>query len=106
MISRLATRVVAPVLNPSTFVRPVMVRSVAVSAWGSDAWRHDKNAFKQWCRDTQIQDSRAQREFYGFCAIAFGDVDTNKDGLISSKEFDLLCEKVAALPRRYGLAPS
>merc|ERR1711862_286823 len=27
-------------------------------------------------------------------------------GLINAKEFDLLCEKVAALPRRFGLAPS
>jgi len=26
--------------------------------------------------------------------------------LINAKEFDLLCEKVAALPRRFGLAPS
>jgi len=47
-----------------------------------------------------------RRELYGFLATAFGDVDGNRDGLINASEFDLLCEKVAALPRRYGMAPS
>jgi len=93
-------------------VRPVAVRPVAVRAfaahspWGSDAWRHDKNAFAYWCKDAVKDGTDPQRELYGFLAVAFGDVDANKDGLINAKEFDLLCEKVASLPRRFGLAPS
>lgn len=43
---------------------------------------------------------------YGFLSIAFGDVDTDKDGKITAPQFDRLCEKVAALPRRFGMAPS
>jgi hypothetical protein len=38
--------------------------------------------------------------------LSFGDVDVDKDGFINNKEFDSLLEKVASLPRRYGLAPS
>jgi len=38
--------------------------------------------------------------------MAFGDVDVDKDGKINGAEFDFLCEKVASMPRRFGLAPS
>lgn len=75
------------------------------SPWGSDHWRHDKKAFIQWCNDAQNMDGSARREFYGFCSLAFGDVDTDKDGFINAEQFDRVLEKVAALPRRYGLAP-
>merc|ERR1712025_260802 len=34
-----------------------------------------------------------------------GDVDVDKDGFINLEEFDRLLESVAAVPRRYGLAP-
>lgn len=44
-------------------------------------------------------------EFYGFVSLAFGDVDTDKDGFITPKQFDRLLEKIAAIPRRFGLAP-
>jgi len=53
-----------------------------------------------------VPGTKAEREMYGFLAVAFGDVDADKDGLINADEFDLLCEKVAALPRRFGMAPS
>merc|ERR1712107_878524 len=61
---------------------------------------------KSWCKDSVIPGTKAQRELYGFLAMAFGDVDANKDGLITVKKFDLLLEKAAALPRRFGMAPS
>merc|ERR1712107_900154 len=38
-------------------------------------------------------------------ALAFGDVDVDKDGSINLEQFDRLLESVAAVPRRYGLAP-
>lgn len=98
----IVSRAIKPVVQ-----RPLWVRTFAVSPWGGDSWRHNKNSFIQWCKDSTAEGtSPAKREMYGFLAIAFGDVDANKDGFIDAKEFDLLCEKVAALPRRFGLAPS
>lgn len=86
--------------------RPQSARAFGVAA-GQDAWRHDKKAFAKWCKDaTSAGASREKRELYGFLGIAFGDVDANRDGIIDAKEFDVLCEKVAALPRRFGFAPS
>jgi len=88
-------------------LRPAGARAFAdFSPWGSDAWRHDKNTFKNWCTAAMVPGTKEERELYGFLAVAFGDVDANHDGLINAAEFDLLCEKVAALPRRFGMAPS
>ena len=39
-------------------------------------------------------------------AMRFGDTDVDKDGKINAAEFDGLCEDIADLPRRFGLAPS
>merc|ERR1712048_1527862 len=50
--------------------------------------------------------SQAQRELYGMLAMRFGDTDVAKDGKINAAQFDTLCEDVASLPRRFGLAPS
>jgi len=83
------------------------VRAFAASPWGADAWRHDKDAFKAWTKAAIENESGVEaRQLYGFLAVAFGDVDVNKDGLITPNQFDILCEKVAALPRRFGMAPS
>jgi hypothetical protein len=88
-------------------LRPMGVRAFSDHLpWGDDLWRKDKNSFKLWCTQAMVPGTKAQRELYGFLAVAFGDVDANKDGLIGIEEFDLLCEKVAALPRRFGMAPS
>merc|ERR1712224_707598 len=82
------------------------VRSFAASPWGTDHWRHDKQAFKAWAQaSVEPGTSKEKRELYGFLALSFGDVDTDKDGLINAEQFDQLLAEVAALPRRYGLAP-
>jgi len=47
-----------------------------------------------------------QQQMYGYLALSFGDVDVDKDGWINQEEFNKLLEKVAGLPRRFGLAPS
>lgn len=88
---------------------PAARRSFASAAtpWGNEAWRHDKTAFLAWAKAAVEQhESIEKRQLYGFLANAFGDVDGNKDGFITPDEFDRLCETVAALPRRFGLAPS
>lgn len=99
-----AVRAIAP--SQSIFCAGSSRAFSAFSPWGSDHWRHDKNTFKLWCTEAMVPGTKAECEFYGFLAVAFGDVDANKDGLINADEFDLLCEKVAALPRRYGMAPT
>jgi hypothetical protein len=85
---------------------PRAARAFAASPWGTDHWRHDKQEFIQWARRASKEvKSRERREFYAFCAIQFGDVDTDKDGFINYRQFDRLLESVAATPRRFGLAP-
>jgi len=88
-------------------VAPRVVRGFAASPWGGDTWRHDKHAFKAWTQSAmQDSSSKEGRELYGFLALSFGDADADKDGWINKEEFDGLLEKVASLPRRYGMAPS
>jgi len=77
----------------------------SLSPWGSDHWRHDKGAFISWCNKAVAENGVERRQFNGFCALAFGDVDTDKDGFINPGQFDRYLEKVAAIPRRFGLAP-
>merc|ERR1712023_430745 len=74
---------------------------------GAEGWRHNKTDFAHWVKEASTQpNSKAKREFYGYLQMAFGDVDVDKDGKINAQEFDYLCEKVAAMPRRFGFAPS
>jgi len=47
-----------------------------------------------------------KRELYGFLSECFLDADGDRDGRIGPDEFDFLIEKAAAIPRRFGLAPS
>lgn len=77
------------------------------SPWGGEHWRHDKTAFVDWVRKAMADNSSAEkRQLYGFLAYKFGDADADKDGFITAPEFDHLLEKVASLPRRFGLAPT
>ena len=86
---------------------PVRSFAAVASPWGSDTWRYDKNSFLAWCTEaTSKKDSAARRELDGMLAMRFGDTDVDKDGKINAAEFDGLCEDIAALPRRFGLAPS
>lgn len=78
----------------------------ANSVWGGDAWRYEKQAFKEWTKKSVVPGSVESRQMYAFLAINFGDADVDKDGWIDAEEFDRLLESVAALPRRFGLAPS
>jgi len=90
-------------------VTPVARRSFAAAAnpWGDEAWRHDKTAFLAFAKAAaEKPESAEKRQLYGFLANSFGDADGNKDGFITAQEFDHLCENVASLPRRFGLAPT
>merc|ERR1712226_268150 len=63
-------------------------------------------AFKAWAQASVASGtSKEKRELYGFLALSFGDVDTDKDGLINAEQFDQLLAEVSAIPRRYVLAP-
>merc|ERR1711982_61562 len=74
--------------------------------FGGDSWRYDKGAFRDWVAAASAGQSPQKNQLYGYLALSFGDVDVDKDGWINDKEFDRLLEKVASLPRRFGLAPS
>lgn len=76
------------------------------TVWGHDVWRYEKSAFKEWVKASTVSGTKEQHQMYAFLATNFGDADVDKDGWIDDEEFDRLLESVAALPRRFGLAPS
>jgi len=78
------------------------------SPWGGGCpWQSDKTAFKQFCKNAiENPNGKDRKELYGFLAECFLDSDADRDGLVSHDEFDFLVEKSAALPRRFGMAPS
>jgi len=77
------------------------------SPWGTATWRYDKTEFLKFCQNASLDTpGPAKREWNGFLALSFADVDADKDGKINAAEFDILCESVAKLPRRFGLAPT
>ena len=49
--------------------------------------------------------NREKPDFFGFCARAVGNADIDKDGFINWDESNRLLLIVAAVSRRYGLAP-
>jgi len=100
--------------RPATSAGPMTVRPVAAPAankdspWGGGcAWQYDKTAFKTWLKGAFANPAGPERkELYGYLSECFLDADGDRDGLISHQEFDFLIEKAAAMPRRFGLAPS
>lgn len=76
--------------------------------WGGGCpWQSDKTAFKTWVRAAMENPAgRERKELYGFLCECFMDSDNDRDGLISFEDFDFLIEDAAALPRRFGMAPS
>lgn len=80
--------------------------SGTVDVWGADAWRYDKGAFKKWVTASGVEGSIESRQMYAHLASCFGDCDVDKTGFINASQFDRLLEITAALPRRFGLAPS
>lgn len=83
-------------------------RTLASTAdvWGADAWRYDKDAFKKWVAASAVEGSIESKQMYAHFAMCFGDCDVDKTGFINASQFDRLLEITAALPRRFGLAPS
>jgi Ca2+-binding EF-hand superfamily protein len=79
-----------------------------VAPWGGGCpWQYDKTAFKNWLKNAFANPrGKERRELYGFVAECFLDADGDRDGLVGQDEFDFLIENAAALPRRFGLAPS
>jgi len=91
----------------STVARVHTARAASTATvWGNDGWRYDKGAFREWVKGSVVKNSMEERQMYAFLAASFGDCDVDKDGLINKEEFDVLLEVVAALPRRFGFAPS
>jgi len=76
--------------------------------WGGGCpWSSDKTEFKKWCK-AAVDNPRGKerKELYGYLAECFLDADGDRDGKVGVDEFDFLIEKAAALPRRFGLAPT
>merc|ERR1712127_237641 len=63
-------------------------------------------AFREFVKGAAVKGSQEERQLYAFLSASFGDCDVDKDGFINKEEFDILLEVVAALPRRFGFAPS
>mmetsp|Transcript_15661 Transcript_15661/g.39161 ORF Transcript_15661/g.39161 Transcript_15661/m.39161 type:complete len:548 (+) Transcript_15661:54-1697(+) len=73
---------------------------------GACPWATESVAFKRWVTDAVSQNGVERAELYAFLTECFKDADTDRDGFVNADEFDFLVEKAAALPRRFGLAPS
>jgi Ca2+-binding EF-hand superfamily protein len=76
--------------------------------WGGGCpWQYDKTSFKTWLKNAvDNPTSKDRKELYGYLSECFLDADVDRNGLVDSIEFDFMTEKAAAMPRRFGLAPS
>lgn len=78
----------------------------STTSWHAN-WQTDAVAFVPWINKAiKFPDGKEREELYTFLCSTFMDADVDRDGYVSVEEFDLLCEKAVALPRRFGLAPT
>lgn len=85
----------------------VMSAQAGEAVFATPGWQTVASAFAPWVRAAvEKLRSKERQELYTFLSDCFMDADADRDGFVSSEEFDFLCEKAAALPRRFGLAPS
>lgn len=73
---------------------------------GACPWSTESVSFKRWVTDAVTSKGVERDELYSFLTECFKDADSDRDGFVNKDEFDFLVEKAAALPRRFGLAPS
>merc|ERR1719436_1421727 len=57
-------------------------------------------------RAAQFQHSQEYQELYQFLLKCFTAADSDFDGKVGLADFDAMVEVAAALPRRFGFAPS
>merc|ERR1719181_249935 len=104
------TRAIAqPMVSSMAYsaVQTAFVQSSQTPWGGGCPWQSDKTAFKQFTKAAiENPNGKERKELYGFLAECFLDADGDRDGLVKESEFDYLIEKAAALPRRFGMAPS
>jgi len=98
----------ATTVLPASCPISVIAQKLETPWGGGCAWQSDKTQFKEFCvrAVNGSPHSKDRKELYGFLAECFLDADSDRDGLVSSEEFDFLIERAASLPRRFGLAPS
>lgn len=68
---------------------------------------NDKEAFVRFIlRATQDKSTDEYKELYRFLLSCFTEADSNFDGKVGPVEFDIMVERAAAMPRKFGFAPS
>jgi len=101
----------APAPSPAVYTSAPMPAGASAAQgqpWGGGcAWASDKTEFRRWVKAAfDFPTGKERKELYGFLCECFLDADTDRDGLVRPGEFDFLIEDAAALPRRFGMAPS
>lgn len=107
-VSRPAVQYTASAITVPTMAQASVVGAPKTAAWGGGCpWQSDKTAFMTWVQAAINNPGGEERkELYGFLCECFMDADNDRDGMIGFEDFDFLIEDAAALPRRFGLAPS
>ena len=64
-----------------------------------------KEEFVDFIKKAVNKSTPEYRDLYFFLLKCFTDADQDRDGAVNAQGFDVMIEKAAAAPRRYGLAP-